>query len=928
MKTAQLNEKPSVLFVGLPESLTGLIKKRLESSLATSFIKIDQLSSEVKLSQYYKIVLFLSLTEKLNLKTKILTLAPFQSRLQIVAPYLQSYKKIHQADNNPGALDLWDRMLQSQESWHRFIYQSFATTQLIFFDGLSLGGCLNPPLSLPLLLLSDADKGLIYSIKNHTGVFSFIDETGFCLNLCECVKRPMQNRSLLLQSGQFQIKVFITKLASLYKIYFQKTLATVELFVKINTNLFFNPSVQSIAVDQAQSVQKIVFGSLIFKTAAKLKNIFNQKSNLVEARKVVKEDFADKLGSLFGKNRKKQKNKYFQNIVGMEKRERKRNWRRKIFFTGGIISGVLAILLIFFGLRFYFFYQDLYRKTMDFSKAVLLEKSNNWLVLDELRQKNLGVQSRAKSWSNLLSHPIFDQALLIDSIIVQLGNYQTNQSQYIQAKTLFYQKILSQTDNESTDSLDTIARSKQALTDAQNSLLGGLDKLGEGSLGEDFFSSDEKKSQLTALFGLFKPKLLDILGFNGQKVYVLVFQDSAELRPTGGFISAIGLLRLEKGRMISYKTIASYQVNASLGGLVTPPAEIGELLGEKNWYFHDSNWDADFPTTAETISWFLEKSFGENLDGVIAINSLSAKSLLVQMDHLTIDGYTEPISSENFAQQLDSHAEKSVVDNQTFVSSLLSGFIQEVFTQNPENFEQWLIAFVDQLSSGQIQIYLKDQTAQQILVQTKWSGLVGKPSCFGQFIQNGCLADSVYQVEANIGINRANAQLETKTQDAINFQSDRVDRTRTTTWINNATSNVWPKGAYKAYVRWYLPKEAFLDDLTVNGVSVFGPSSRVYFEHDRLVIATTIEVNTQSSIAAELKYHFSFDLAKQAAYVFTDQNQSGKILNQYQATLSHPQSFRPSKITPQGNFANNQAIFAFGPEETRIVGVEFNSIAP
>ena len=85
-----------------------------------------------------------------------------------------------------------------------------------------------------------------------------------------------------------------------------------------------------------------------------------------------------------------------------------------------------------------------------------------------------------------------------------------------------------------------------------------------------------------------------LAGFDGPKRYLVLLQNSNELRPTGGFIGSIGKLLFDEGKMRDFTIQDVYAVDGQLKGHIDPPGPIRDLLNQEHWYLRDSNWDPDF----------------------------------------------------------------------------------------------------------------------------------------------------------------------------------------------------------------------------------------------------------------------------------------------------------------------------------------------
>ncbi len=113
--------------------------------------------------------------------------------------------------------------------------------------------------------------------------------------------------------------------------------------------------------------------------------------------------------------------------------------------------------------------------------------------------------------------------------------------------------------------------------------------------------------------------LRSLLGMDIDKRYLLVFQNNAEMRASGGFIGSHALLDIRKGEIknIEAPSGGSYDTEGGLRVLVEAPKPL-HLLSPV-WSFWNANWWPDWKMSAQNLMWFYEKSDGPSVDGVIAL---------------------------------------------------------------------------------------------------------------------------------------------------------------------------------------------------------------------------------------------------------------------------------------------------------------------
>lgn len=115
-------------------------------------------------------------------------------------------------------------------------------------------------------------------------------------------------------------------------------------------------------------------------------------------------------------------------------------------------------------------------------------------------------------------------------------------------------------------------------------------------------------------------KLPVLLGQDKPASYLLLLQDSNNLRATGGAISSLGVFTFDKGKLTEKSFFDVTQIDEQLKGHIEPPAEIKKYLGKTEWRLIDSNWDPDFRVTGSKAEWFLEREIDRFVNGVVAVN--------------------------------------------------------------------------------------------------------------------------------------------------------------------------------------------------------------------------------------------------------------------------------------------------------------------
>ncbi|HZQ35359.1 MAG TPA: DUF4012 domain-containing protein [Dehalococcoidia bacterium] len=142
-----------------------------------------------------------------------------------------------------------------------------------------------------------------------------------------------------------------------------------------------------------------------------------------------------------------------------------------------------------------------------------------------------------------------------------------------------------------------------------------------------------------------------LLGFNGPRTYLLIGQDSAEIRPTGGFIGSAGLITLDRGDLVYQEYRSSYDFDAPDLQPLPAPAPLQQYLGAPIWSLRDANWSPDFPTTARQLITFVQRDLGVTPDGVIAFDNDAVSQILAALGPLSVPGFAQPLTAQSWFDQ-------------------------------------------------------------------------------------------------------------------------------------------------------------------------------------------------------------------------------------------------------------------------------------
>lgn len=431
----------------------------------------------------------------------------------------------------------------------------------------------------------------------------------------------------------------------------------------------------------------------------------------------------------------------------------------------------------------------------------------------------------------------------------------------------------------------------------------------------------------------------DILGGNGPRKYLFLFQNNQEMRATGGFIGTYAVLDIFNGRVRKFFIDGIFNPDGQLSDRIVPPIPVQKISA--NWSMHDSNWWPDFPRSAEKATLFYEKTGGPTVDGVIAITPSVLEKFLAITGPIEMPEYDVIIDKDNFRENIQTEVEdnydKELNQPKKILSDLAPKILDKMF--NPENVSDaagMMNALGESLNEKHILIYSKNWEIEKVLSAQGWSGEVLNTS-----------KDYVSVINTNINGYKTDGVISEKISHKAEIQPDgSIIDTLTVTRHHNGgdTSYDWWNKVNADYMRVYVPKGSRLlgadgqtrefdsppldydalgykrdpqvkmeeDSMAVDEES----GTRVYEDSGKTVFANWVYVSPQETVEMKYTYLLPFkidaDLTAKPAdtYSLLAQKQSGSEGSEFSSEISYPDFYKTLWKYPDGCHEENNSLSA------------------
>jgi hypothetical protein len=242
------------------------------------------------------------------------------------------------------------------------------------------------------------------------------------------------------------------------------------------------------------------------------------------------------------------------------------------------------------------------------------------------------------------------------------------------------------------------------------------------SIDEVIIRADELRANYLSLI----PLLDTALGGQGDVRYMILLQNSEEVRNTGGFPGTYAMLTLRNGQVADLTIGRINDLNgdymARRTEALTPPKPIINYLGVLEWIPHDAMWSPDFPEAAQQFHTMYQVAGWPEIDGVMAINYSVVQEVLriIGPYNVVVRGDVETVSADSVIGIIDQYRERG--RHKRVVSVLGESLVQQLKQSSFDEKKQIFEAARQLAEQREIQAYVFDPDVQAEIAKRGWHG--------------------------------------------------------------------------------------------------------------------------------------------------------------------------------------------------------------
>lgn len=258
-----------------------------------------------------------------------------------------------------------------------------------------------------------------------------------------------------------------------------------------------------------------------------------------------------------------------------------------------------------------------------------------------------------------------------------------------------------------------------------------------------------------------------MLGIDKPRRYLLLMQNNAESRATGGIPGALAVLTADKGNL----NLESQTSATALGSFVPPIAIDADqqaiYTARVGRFMQDVNLTPDFSTTASTAQAMWEKSMGERLDGVLSLDPVALSFILDATGPVKItDPAVQQIGADLPAELTGKNVVKTLlsdayakIDEPKLQDVYFAGAAKEIFgavSAGNTDPKKLMDALTKGTKERRLLLWSAATEEQSIIGQYSLSGMVSGPAIspaqFGVYFNDGTGAKMDYWIKRSVQV--------------------------------------------------------------------------------------------------------------------------------------------------------------------------------
>jgi hypothetical protein len=230
------------------------------------------------------------------------------------------------------------------------------------------------------------------------------------------------------------------------------------------------------------------------------------------------------------------------------------------------------------------------------------------------------------------------------------------------------------------------------------------------------------------------PLAYTLLGAEEPKRYMVLFQNPAELRPTGGFPGTIAIVEIHRGQITEYEFFDIYLLASDYQDRRTDPIDapwaIYEFIRPDGLHVQDATWWPDFSTTANVLMEMYGIAGWPEINGILAVQPEVISDLMTITGPITVTVVDElrEITPENLLDEAERQRRvqresgEFELAHKEVIAMIGEELVDQFSASDRGDLIDSVYLMIDAVGRRDMQVYFTDHDAQRFIAERGWDG--------------------------------------------------------------------------------------------------------------------------------------------------------------------------------------------------------------
>ena len=320
--------------------------------------------------------------------------------------------------------------------------------------------------------------------------------------------------------------------------------------------------------------------------------------------------------------------------------------------------------------------------------------------------------------------------------------------------------------------------------------------------------------------------LPDLLGAEGPRNYLMVFQNNAEIRATGGLPGTLSIISTDDGKLDLGRQVATNTFGERERPVLPLSKDEREVFTNYLGVFAlDASFTPDWPRASDLLRAHYEEKYPERLDGTVTLDTVAVSYLLEATGPVEVGGYT--LTADNAVDVLLNQVYLDIADpraQDALFQAVASTMFDRIASGDVGRPRDLLTALARATDEGRVSMHLFDDEMQAAVadraIAGQTTGVDGRSDALTVAMNDGTAAKMSYYLEYEVrgrATSCVGGQEQVTVRATLRSTAPMDAGTALPPYVAGSGGNGIPPGDQIVETRLFTPSDGEVTDFRING---------------------------------------------------------------------------------------------------------------